>query len=49
MDPPISRKSFNRKFNDTVEGMATDIKDTAHVVEAAAVMRLLPARPRLLA
>ncbi|MGW5481634.1 erythromycin esterase family protein [Streptomyces sp. NPDC004008] len=29
--------------------MATDIKDTAHVVEAAAVMRLLPARPRLLA
>lgn len=29
--------------------MATDIKDTAQVVEAAAVMRLLPARPRLLA
>ncbi|MFK0022685.1 erythromycin esterase family protein [Streptomyces sp. NPDC090798] len=29
--------------------MATDIRDTAHVVEAAAVMRLLPARPRLLA
>ncbi|MFI8292093.1 erythromycin esterase family protein [Streptomyces sp. NPDC085614] len=29
--------------------MATDIKDTAHPVEAAAVMRLLPARPRLLA
>ncbi|KOG11646.1 erythromycin esterase family protein [Streptomyces viridochromogenes] len=29
--------------------MATDIKDTAHTVEAAAVMRLLPARPRLLA
>ncbi|MEU6006712.1 erythromycin esterase family protein [Streptomyces sp. NPDC047453] len=29
--------------------MATDIKDTAHAVEAAAVMRLLPARPRLLA
>ncbi|MFB6988102.1 erythromycin esterase family protein [Streptomyces sp. NPDC056304] len=29
--------------------MATDIKDTARAVEAAAVMRLLPARPRLLA
>jgi erythromycin esterase-like protein len=29
--------------------MATHIKDTAHAVEAAAVMRLLPARPRLLA
>ncbi|MFF9506905.1 erythromycin esterase family protein [Streptomyces sp. NPDC014724] len=29
--------------------MATDIKDTAHAVEAVAVMRLLPARPRLLA
>ena len=29
--------------------MATDIKATAHAVEAAAVMRLLPARPRLLA
>lgn len=29
--------------------MAADIKDTAHAVEAAAVMRLLPARPRLLA
>jgi erythromycin esterase-like protein len=29
--------------------MATDIKDTAHAVEAAAVMRLLPAPPRLLA
>lgn len=29
--------------------MATDIKDTVHPVEAAAVMRLLPARPRLLA
>ncbi|MFE6162504.1 erythromycin esterase family protein [Streptomyces sp. NPDC056486] len=29
--------------------MATDVKDTAHAVEAAAVMRLLPARPRLLA
>ncbi|MFB6707780.1 erythromycin esterase family protein [Streptomyces sp. NPDC056333] len=29
--------------------MATDIKDTARAVEAAAVMRLLPHRPRLLA
>ncbi|MFG2985541.1 erythromycin esterase family protein [Streptomyces sp. NPDC048258] len=29
--------------------MATDITDTAHAVEAAAVMKLLPARPRLLA
>ncbi|MFE4372569.1 erythromycin esterase family protein [Streptomyces sp. NPDC056835] len=29
--------------------MAPDIEHTAHTVEAAAVMRLLPARPRLLA
>ncbi|MEV8225301.1 erythromycin esterase family protein [Streptomyces sp. NPDC079167] len=29
--------------------MDTDIKDTVHAVDAAAVMRLLPARPRLLA
>ncbi|QQM38543.1 erythromycin esterase family protein [Streptomyces liliifuscus] len=29
--------------------MATDIKDAVHAVDAAAVMRLLPARPRLLA
>ncbi|WP_327280587.1 erythromycin esterase family protein [Streptomyces sp. NBC_01205] len=29
--------------------MATDIKETARAVEAAAVMRLLPTRPRLLA
>ncbi|MEV0993162.1 erythromycin esterase family protein [Streptomyces sp. NPDC049949] len=29
--------------------MATDIKDSAHTVEAAAVMGLLPARPRILA
>ncbi|MCX4661657.1 erythromycin esterase family protein [Streptomyces uncialis] len=29
--------------------MATDIKDTACAVDAAAVLRLLPARPRLLA
>jgi erythromycin esterase-like protein len=29
--------------------MITGIKDTAHAVDAATVMRLLPARPRLLA
>ncbi|MFC9977863.1 erythromycin esterase family protein [Spirillospora sp. NPDC127200] len=29
--------------------MATDIKDAAHTVDAAAVMELLPTRPRLLA
>ncbi|MGV9289273.1 erythromycin esterase family protein [Streptomyces sp. NPDC003719] len=29
--------------------MATDIKDTVHAVEAAALMGLLPSRPRLLA
>ncbi|MEU9955031.1 erythromycin esterase family protein [Streptomyces sp. NPDC050982] len=29
--------------------MATDIKDAVHTVDAAAVMKLLPARPRLLA
>ncbi|GAA3387066.1 erythromycin esterase family protein [Streptomyces roseoviridis] len=29
--------------------MATDIKDTAHPVDAAALMRLLPVRPRVLA
>ncbi|MEN3534233.1 erythromycin esterase family protein [Microbispora sp. ZYX-F-249] len=29
--------------------MATDIKDTVHAVDAASVMRLLPARPRVLA
>ncbi|MGV9273622.1 erythromycin esterase family protein [Streptomyces griseosporeus] len=29
--------------------MATDIKDTAHPVEAAALLALLPARPRILA
>ncbi|MFJ5680904.1 erythromycin esterase family protein [Streptomyces sp. NPDC093097] len=29
--------------------MATDIKDTVHAVEAAAVLKLLPARPQLLA
>jgi erythromycin esterase-like protein len=36
-------------FNDTVQGMTTDIVDTVHAVEPTAVMRLLPARPRLLA
>lgn len=46
---PISRESFNRSFNDTVDGMDADIKETAHAVEAAAVMGLLPFRPRLLA
>jgi erythromycin esterase-like protein len=46
---PISRKTFNRRFNDTVEGMATDIKDTVRPVDAAAVLGLFPARPHLLA
>jgi erythromycin esterase-like protein len=45
----ISRESFNRKFNDTVEVMVTDIQDTTHAFGAAAVMGLFPARPRLLA
>ncbi|CAM5500124.1 erythromycin esterase [Streptomyces tanashiensis] len=36
-------------FNDSVEGMATDIKDTTHAVDAAALVGLLPNRPRLLA
>ncbi|NVK80218.1 erythromycin esterase family protein [Streptomyces morookaense] len=52
MKSTISRTSFNRRFNDSVEGMATDatdIKDAVHAVDAAALMRLLPARPRLLA
>ncbi len=49
MSLPISRESCNRRFNDSVEGMATDIKDIVHAVEAPAVMRLLPGRPRLLA
>jgi erythromycin esterase-like protein len=44
-----SWKSFNRRFNDTVEVMTADIKDTTEALGAAAVMRLLPARPRLLA
>jgi erythromycin esterase-like protein len=42
-------ESFNRRFNDIVEGVTTDIKDFAHAVDAATVMRLLPTRPRLLA
>jgi len=47
---PISRVSFNGGFNDTVEDMTTAaIKDAAYVVDAATVMGLLPARPRLLA
>ncbi|GAA3066616.1 hypothetical protein GCM10020254_07760 [Streptomyces goshikiensis] len=49
MGPTLSGKSFHRKFNDTVEGMATDIKDAVRTVDAAAVMGLLPDRPRLLA
>lgn len=32
-----------------MEAMASDIKDSAHIVEAAAVMGLLPTRPRILA
>lgn len=48
-EPAYTAKRFQPWFNDTVECMATtEITDTAHCVEAAAVMRLLPARPRLL-
>jgi erythromycin esterase-like protein len=43
------RISFNRRFNYTVEGMTAAIRDAAHIVDAASVMGLLPARPRLLA
>jgi erythromycin esterase-like protein len=47
---PVSTRSFNCWFNDTVEGMPAGIAATAaHVVDAATVMGLLPARPRLLA
>lgn len=49
MIPLISRKSFHRRFNDTVEGMVTDSKDIARAVDAAAVMELLDSRPRVLA
>ncbi|SCL24714.1 Erythromycin esterase homolog [Micromonospora pallida] len=45
----MSRVSLNVWFNDTVEGMTAAIRDTAQVVDAATVMGLLPARPRLLA
>ena len=38
-----------QSFNDTVKGMTAAIKAAAHAVDAAAVMGLLPARPRLLA
>jgi erythromycin esterase-like protein len=41
----ISARSLNRRFNDTVEGMTVAITD----VDAAAVRRLLPTMPRLLA
>jgi erythromycin esterase-like protein len=41
--------SFTRRFNDIVERVVIDITSTAHPVDAAAVMGLLPARPRLLA
>jgi erythromycin esterase-like protein len=43
------RITLNRRFNDIVEGVTAAIKDAAHVVDAATVMGLLPARPRLLA
>jgi erythromycin esterase-like protein len=42
-------ESFNSWFNDSVEGMTAAIKDAAHAVDAAAVLRMLPGRPRLLA
>lgn len=45
----ISRESLHREFNDSVEGMATDLKDTTRAVTAAAVTELLGARPRVLA
>src|SRR4051794_41293722 len=41
--------TLNRWFNDTVEGMTAAVKDAAHAVDAATVMGLLSARPRLLA
>ncbi len=40
------RKSFNRAFNDTVEGM---IASSAQPFDPASVMGLLPGRPRILA
>ena len=42
-------RSFNRRLNDTVEGMPGDIQDTAHAISAETVAALLPTRPRLLA
>lgn len=41
--------SFNRGFNDTVEGMDTDITDSAHAFASASVLGLLANRPRVLA
>jgi erythromycin esterase-like protein len=43
------RGSFHEWFNDTVEGMTAALKSAAHAVDAATVLGLLPARPRLLA
>lgn len=40
---------MHRRFNDTVEGMTAGIADAAQAVDPAAVMGLLPGRPRLLA
>ncbi len=48
MRPRVSRESFHRRLNDTVEVMANDIKDIAHAVEAASVMRLFASPPRML-
>lgn len=45
----MSHESFNRGFNDSVEGMVADIKDITHAVDAPSVMGLLPGAPRLLA
>src|SRR5215211_875145 len=42
-------RSFHGWFNDTVEGMTAGITGTAHTVNAATVMGMLPGRPRLLA
>ncbi|PWW63131.1 erythromycin esterase [Actinokineospora spheciospongiae] len=43
------RKGLNKNFNDTVKGMTSGLTDTTHPVDAAAVMGLLPNRPRVLA
>src|SRR5687768_18590187 len=48
MCTPISGRSFNRDFNDTFEGMVTDLQETIRPVDSAAVMELLPTRPRIL-